>query len=96
MKCINRSDVIAIIAFEGVHGMVEAVFTEEDRKNLSTLAEELPKLRLLLEELIETIEVMGDNELMKSIRTSEVDVQEGRLVGFNEILKELGLDDREI
>jgi len=33
--------------------MVETAFTEEDRRNLRTLAEELPRLRLLLEELMD-------------------------------------------
>ena len=70
--------------------------TDEDRRNLRILREELPKVRLLLEELIETLEVLGDEELMKSIKASERDVQEGRLVGFGELLKELGLNEQEI
>ena len=76
--------------------MVEATLTEEDRKNLRILTEELPKVRLLLEELMETLEVLGDEELMESIKASEKDIQEGRLVGFGELLKELGLNEREI
>lgn len=76
--------------------MVEAAFTEEDRKNLNTLAEEMPRLRILLEELIETLEVLGDEELMKSIRASEKDLQEGELISYSEILKELGINEREI
>jgi len=76
--------------------MVEAFLTDEDRRNLRILREELPKVRLLLEELIETLEVLGDGELMKSIKASERDVQEGRLVGFGELLKELGLNEQEI
>lgn len=70
--------------------------TDEDRRNLRILREELPKVRLLLEELIETLEVLGDEELMKSIKASERDVQEGRLVDFGELLKELGLNEQEI
>jgi len=76
--------------------MVEAVLTDEDRRNLRILREELPKVRLLLEELIETLEVLGDEELMKSIKASGRDVQEDRLVGFGELLKELGLNEQEI
>jgi len=76
--------------------MVEAVLTDEDRRNLRILREELPKVRLLLEELIETLEVLGDEDLMKSIKASERDVQEGRLVDFGELLKELGLNEQEI
>ena len=70
--------------------------TDEDRRNLRILREELPKVRLLLEELIETLEVLGDEKLMKSIKASERDVQEGRLVDFGELLKELGLNEQEI
>lgn len=76
--------------------MVEAVFTEEDRKNLRILREELPKIRLLLEELMETLEVLGDEELMESIKASEEDIREGRLIDFKELLKELGLNEQEV
>jgi len=76
--------------------MVETVFTEEDRRNLKTLAEEVPKLRSLVESLIETLEILGDEELMESIRRSEKDVQEGRLLGFKELLKELDINETEI
>ena len=76
--------------------MVKAVFTEEDRRNLKTLTEEVPKLRSLVEELIETLEILGDETLMESIKASEKDVQEGRLLGFEALLKELSLDEQEI
>jgi len=76
--------------------MVETVFTEEDRKNLKTLAEELPMIRLLLEELVETLEVLEDEELMESIKASERDIQEGKVIGFDELLKELGIDEQEV
>jgi hypothetical protein len=35
--------------------LVEVVFTEEDKKNLKVIAEELPKLRTVVEELMETL-----------------------------------------
>ncbi|OGD44190.1 hypothetical protein A3K69_07240 [Candidatus Bathyarchaeota archaeon RBG_16_57_9] len=69
--------------------MVE-VFTDEDRRNINALAEEMPKLRILLEELIETFDVLGDGETMRSIRASEKDLQEGGLLDFSDALKELG------
>jgi len=80
----------------GVLNMVEVVFTEEDRKNLRILKEELPKVRLLLEELMEILEVLGDEELMESIKASEEDIREGRLIDFKELLKELGLNEQEV
>ncbi len=76
--------------------MVETVFTDEDEKNLKTLAEELPKLRLLVEELTETLEILSDKKLMKSIADSLKDVKENRVVGFKELLAELKLDEKEI
>jgi len=76
--------------------LVETVFTDEDKKNLKTVAEELPKLRLLVEELMETLEILSDENLMKSIRVSEKDVQENRLMGCKELLAELNLSEKEI
>ncbi|HDD70458.1 hypothetical protein CW707_05525 [Candidatus Bathyarchaeota archaeon] len=76
--------------------MVETVFTEEDRKYLRKLAEEVPKLRIIMEELLETIDVLGDEELLRSIRASERDIREGRLLSFKGLLKELDLDEKEV
>jgi hypothetical protein len=72
--------------------LVETVFTDEDKRNLKTIAEELPKLRMLVEELTETLEILSDQRLMKSIRASLKDVQEKRLLSFKELLTELSLD----
>jgi len=72
--------------------LVEVTFTEEDRENLKTLAHELPKLRSLVEELIETIEILSDKNLMRSIQKSDRDTREGRLQNIKELLNELGLN----
>jgi hypothetical protein len=69
--------------------LVKAVFTSEDKKNLHVLAEELPKLCRLVEELTETLEILSDEELMKSVKASEKDVQEGRVLSFKELMDEL-------
>jgi len=76
--------------------LVKTVLTDEDRRNLKILAEEVPKLRLLFEGFLETLEILSDTALMESIRASEKDIQEGKLLGFKELLKELGLDEKEI
>jgi hypothetical protein len=76
--------------------LVETVFTDEDKRNLKNIAEELPKLRLLVEELTETLEILSDEKLMKSIRASLKDIQEKRLLNFKELLTELSLDEKEI
>jgi hypothetical protein len=69
--------------------MVRAVFTDEDKKNLQVLAEELPKLRSLVEELTETIGILSDEKLMKSIKTSEKGRQENKVLSYKELLNEL-------
>jgi len=76
--------------------LIETTFTEEDRENLKALAQEVPKLRSLVEELIETIEVLSDKNLMKSIQKSDRDIREGRLLNIKELLNELGINEKEI
>jgi len=76
--------------------LVEVVFTEEDKNNLRTLAQELPKLRSLIESLLETLEILGDEELMESIKKSENDIQKGRLLSFKGLLKELDINENQI
>ncbi len=76
--------------------MVEAVFTDEDKKNLKVIAEELPKLREVVEELMETVEILSDEKLVKSIARSLKDVQENRVISYKEVLKELNIDEREL
>jgi hypothetical protein len=76
--------------------LVEAVFTDEDKKNLKVIAEELPKLRIVVEELMETVEILSDEKLMKSIARSLKDVQENRVVSYKEALKELSIDEKEL
>ena len=45
---------------------------------------------------METLEIPSDENLMKSIRVSEKDVQENRLMGCKELLAELNLSEKEI
>ena len=58
------------------------LLTDEDRALLL-------KVSSLLEEIIETLEILEDEETMKSIKQSEEDVKAGRVRGYNEFLKEL-------
>lgn len=76
--------------------MADVVLNEEDKKNLKTLADEVPKLRILVEELVETLDILGDEKLMKSIKAGEKDIQENRLITFKELLAELKIDEEEI
>jgi len=58
------------------------LLTEEDRALLL-------KVSSLLEEIIETLEILEDEEAMKSIREAEEDVKAGRVRGYREFLREL-------
>lgn len=76
--------------------MVETVFTDEDKKNLKVIAEELPKLRTLVEELIETLEILSDEKLMKSIQAGKRDVEENKVLSYKEVLDELSINEKEL
>jgi nitrogen-specific signal transduction histidine kinase len=76
--------------------LVETVFTDEDKKNLKVIAEELPKLRSLVEDLMETLEILGDERLMKSIKASLKDLQENKVLSYKEMLYELGINEKEL
>jgi len=58
------------------------LLTDEDRALLL-------KVSGLLEEIIETLEILEDEEMMKSVREAEGDVKAGRVRGYREFLKEL-------
>ena len=45
-----------------------------------------------LESLKETIEIMSDKKLMKSIRQAEKDIAEGNVYDWEDVKKELGLN----
>ena len=50
---------------------------------------DLIKVREIIDSLIETLDVMSDEELMESIRKAEEDIKSGRVRLFEEFLKEL-------
>ncbi len=76
--------------------MVETTFTDEDKRNLKVIAEELPKLRIVVEELKETLEILSDEKLMKSIQASQKDVNENRVLSYKGLLQELSIDEKEL
>ena len=69
--------------------MAKAMFTEEDSKNLKLIAEEIPKLRLLMDELLETLDVMGSKEELEAIKESLEQVRRGETRDWDEYLDEL-------
>jgi len=74
----------------------EAVFTVEEKVKLQMLTEEVPKLRLRVEELEETLDILSNKELMASIEVSEKEIAENRLFSRSEALKELGIDEEDL
>lgn len=59
-----------------------ALITDEGR----TL---LLKVSALLEELIETFDILKDEETMRSVRESEEDLRTGSVRGYEDFIKEL-------
>ena len=58
------------------------LLTDEDRGLLL-------KVSSLLEEVIETLDILEDENALKSIKEAEDDVKAGRVRDYNEFLKEL-------
>ncbi|HDJ26413.1 MAG TPA: hypothetical protein ENF34_03770 [Candidatus Bathyarchaeota archaeon] len=59
-----------------------ALLTEEDIRLLR-------RLNYLLEEVLETLEVLADEELMEALKEAEEDVRAGRVRDYEEFIKEL-------
>lgn len=49
----------------------------------------LLKVSNLLEEILETLDILEDKDMMKSIREAEEDVKAGRVRDYNEFIEEL-------
>ncbi len=96
MRSFNSVDDASSLVSNTVTSLVETVFTEEDKRNLKIIADELPKLRSVVEELMETLEVLSDEKLMKSIKASLKDIREGRVLSYKELLAELHLDEKQM
>ncbi|KPV63144.1 MAG: hypothetical protein AOA65_1456 [Candidatus Bathyarchaeota archaeon BA1] len=58
------------------------LLTDEDRALLL-------KVSSLLEEIIETLDILENEDAMKSIKEAEEDVKAGRVRSYSEFLKEL-------
>jgi len=58
------------------------LLTDEDKELLRRVSD-------LLEEILETLEVMADEELMKAVREAEEDVRAGKVRDYEEFVDEL-------
>jgi hypothetical protein len=63
-----------------------ALLTVEERELLKRAAN-------LMEELLETIEIMQDKKLMKDLKVALGEVEEGKTRPIDELVRELGLED---
>jgi len=69
--------------------LARTVFTQEDRKRLKIVAEEVPKIRSLMEELLETIDILGNSEELEAIRESLERVKKGETRSWDAYVDEL-------
>jgi hypothetical protein len=65
-----------------------AYLDEEDRKLLSETKQKLDEATKLMGELLETIEILSDPEMMKDIRRGLEDIKTGRVKELHTLLKE--------
>jgi predicted transcriptional regulator len=65
-----------------------AYLDEEDRKLLSETKQKLDEATKLMGELMETIEVLSDPQMMKAIREGLADIKAGRVRELNALLRE--------
>ena len=65
-----------------------AYLDEEDRKLLSETKKKLDEATRLMNELMETIEVLSDPEIMKAIQRGKADIKAGKVKELRSLLKE--------
>jgi hypothetical protein len=61
---------------------------EEDRKLLSETKQKLDEATKLMGELLETVEVLSDPDMMRDIRQGLEDIKSGRVKELHSLLKE--------
>lgn len=75
--------------------MATLAIRPDERKLLRYVSSELPRMKNLLR-LAETVSILEDRELVKRIKKADRDVERGRLLTLSQVLKELGVDEKEI
>ncbi len=65
-----------------------AYLDEEDRRLLSETKQKLDEATKLMSELMETLEVLSDQDMMKAIKQGLADVKAGRVKELRTVLKE--------
>jgi hypothetical protein len=65
-----------------------AYLDEEDRRLLSETKQKLDEATKLMSELMETIEILSDPEMVKAIEKGQQDLKAGRVKELRKLLKE--------
>jgi PHD/YefM family antitoxin component YafN of YafNO toxin-antitoxin module len=69
--------------------MTKVVFLDEnDRKLILETRQKLDEITKLMEELLETVEILSDPDMMEDIRKGLEDVKAGRTTPLRKLLKE--------
>jgi glutamate synthase domain-containing protein 3 len=77
--------------------LFKTVFTEEDKKNLRAIAQELKDLRKLIEKLTETMVNINDKKLLESFQATQNDFNENKVLNYKETLqKQVDIAEKEI
>ena len=61
---------------------------EDDRKLILETRQKLEEITKLMEELLETVEILSDPEMMEAIREGLEDIKAGRVKELRKLLKE--------
>ena len=65
-----------------------AYLDENDRKLILETRQKLDEVTNLMDELLETVEILGDQEMMKNINEGKEDIKAGRVKDLHTLLKE--------
>ena len=65
-----------------------ACLDDEDRKLLAETKLKLDEATKLMAELMETIEILSDEDMMRTIRDGQEDIKAGRVKELRRVLKE--------
>lgn len=65
-----------------------AYLDDKDRKLILETRHKLDAVTKLMEELLETVEILGDPEMMKNIHEGTEDIKAGRVKELHSLLKE--------
>jgi hypothetical protein len=65
-----------------------AYLDDKDRKLILETRQKLDEVTKLMEELLETVEILGDPEMMKNIHEGMEDIKAGRVKELHSLLNE--------